>query len=138
MFRGMTDTQWLRRLRLNVAWAIVLRVANSISVGYYQYGLWNFVCFKIVGVLVFLLRFRSISWSSYIYGTRKSGGCLANAQRMRNLFYSLRNEHYFIELCKFSSSKLFLPKKNSVTLVSKVLLNFPLLLYRYFRDMNFQ
>ena len=134
MFRGMTDTQWLRRLRLNVAWVIVLRVANSISVGHYQYGLWNFLCFKIVGVLVFLLRFRSISWSSYIYGTRKSG-YLANAQRMRNLFYSLRNEHYFIELCKFSSSKLFFQKK-SVTLVSKVLLNFPLLLH--FRDMNFQ
>ena len=34
MFSGMTDTQWLRRLRLNVAWVIVLRVANSISVDY--------------------------------------------------------------------------------------------------------
>ena len=84
--------------------------------------------------MIFLfLRFRSISWSSYIYGTRKSERYLGNAQRMRNLFYLFRNEPYFIRLYKFSSSKLFFQKK-SVTLVFKVLLNFPLLLY--FRDMS--
>ena len=91
MFSGMTNTQWLRRLRLNVAWVIVLRVANSISVDF-NCIIWEFfliIHLKLFRNCLLICKVSSYFRSSYILLFGSSRGYLACAQRIRNLFYSL-------------------------------------------------
>ena len=91
MFSGMTDTQWLRRLRLNVAWVIVLRVANSISVDYncivfeYFFG----INWKLFRNCLFICKVSSY-FKEFVYFVVREFQRISNhAQRIRNLFYSL-------------------------------------------------
>ena len=90
MFSGMTDTQWLRRLRLNIAWVIVLRVANSISVGYvciiYEY----FYCIlKLSRNFLFVCKVSSYFKEFVYFVVREFQRVPSYAQRIRNLIYSL-------------------------------------------------
>ena len=91
MFSGMTNTQWLRRLRLNVAWVIVLRVANSISVDYncivfeYFFG----INWKLFRNCLFIRKVSSY-FKEFVYFVVREFQRISNhAQRIRNLFYSL-------------------------------------------------
>ena len=91
MFSGMTNTQWLRRLRLNVAWVIVLRVANSISVDYncivfeYFFG----INWKLFRNCLFIRKVSSY-FKEFVYFIVREFQRISNhAQRIRNLFYSL-------------------------------------------------